>query len=197
MRLLIPSRTIHLLLTLILFILALHVQHDDAVVEATPGFWNYLFPTTIIPLPKFDGYKTKRLLGQGGFGKVYLVKSKDNGILLALKDVSASSHREELINPVKVIMHELIMTRLAQHHPYIIYPYTQNPVILSTHAYALFEYCDLGSLEDALEFPPKTQQAATLHHNVRQDAQCLFWEVSPKINELIVLVGLFIFFFFV
>ena len=66
--------------------------------------------------PQTDRYSKVKMLGEGSFGKAYLVKSERTGELLVIKEINISGMSEE---ETKQTMKEAKILESLQ-HPYII-----------------------------------------------------------------------------
>lgn len=95
-------------------------------------------------------YKTERVLGEGGFGTVTLVRDADTAELFALKDIACQTDP----TAVKSALEE-IKTLRALSHPNIIKLIAADKSIdvEKTHVLILMEYCSGGNLNDRLARP--------------------------------------------
>ena len=98
-----------------------------------------------------EDYKNVRVLGQGGFGTVYLVRDAVTNKLFALKDIACDIAASPASTAVESALEE-IETLRSLSHPNIIKLIAGDKLINEeeTHVLILMEYCSGGNLNDRL-----------------------------------------------
>lgn len=67
-----------------------------------------------------DSFEIVSVIGQGAFGKVYLVVKKQTGQFMAMKVMEKSSILEDGEDSLRHVIHELEFMRDMSHHPFIV-----------------------------------------------------------------------------
>jgi hypothetical protein len=67
-----------------------------------------------------DDFMVMSVIGQGAFGKVYLVVKRKTGQLMAMKVMEKASILEEGDDSLRHVIHELEFMRDMSHHPFIV-----------------------------------------------------------------------------
>lgn len=73
-----------------------------------------------------DDFMIMSTIGQGAFGKVYLVVKKNTGQLMAMKVMQKVSILEDGDDSIRHVVHELEFMRDMSHHPFIVCKLTKN-----------------------------------------------------------------------
>ncbi|XP_052083503.1 cyclin-dependent kinase 1-B-like [Mytilus californianus] len=94
------------------------------------------------------GYTIVRLLGQGGFGKVYLAQDNITKRCYAIKCTTAKNQQSQSESIEETLVHEYNLLRRMS-HPNIVTCYN----LLHTGAkwYLVMEFMDMGSIKSAIE----------------------------------------------
>ena len=70
-----------------------------------------------------ESFDIVSVIGQGAFGKVYLVVRKQTGQFMAMKVMEKSSILEDGDDSLRHVIHELEFMRDMSHHPFIVCKY--------------------------------------------------------------------------
>ena len=67
-----------------------------------------------------DSFSIVSVIGQGAFGKVYLVLKNQTGQFMAMKVMEKTSILEDGEDSLRHVIHELEFMRDMSHHPFIV-----------------------------------------------------------------------------
>lgn len=67
-----------------------------------------------------ESFTTISVIGQGAFGKVYLVMKNQTGQLMAMKVMKKNAIMEDGDDALRHVIHELEFMRDMSHHPFIV-----------------------------------------------------------------------------
>ena len=98
------------------------------------------------PVPAIEGYEIIRQLGVGGYGAVYLARSKKDGALVAVKVMLARVAVRE--NARNKFLHEMKILNSLR-HPNIVSLFESGAV--GSAFYFVMEYCEAGDVADLIK----------------------------------------------
>ena len=108
--------------------------------------------TEIAEQPHFSDGELKSInlikqIGQGGFGKVYLCKTENNGIEMAMKQVETSFEHEKLKEEVEALHREILIYRELKHKNIVMY----YGMLKDRDSVSIFmEYAKGGTIRDLI-----------------------------------------------
>ncbi|GBB99331.1 hypothetical protein RclHR1_03490013 [Rhizophagus clarus] len=124
---------------------------------------------------KYDQFNNTKLIGSGGFGKVFRANWKNTGISLALKEFKYDIAAKEIINEIylqrKVDFHENIIRFLGVTYEYDNYSLSKNKKYM-----IVMEYANGGSLKNYLKLNFNTltwENKYQLAHQIAKALECL------------------------
>ena len=102
-------------------------------------------------MSRISHYELTRIIGQGGFGQVYLGKDLTTGLTIALKVVKIDNEktRQEINNEIEIM-------EMVRHCPYVVKIIDHGDVSSATANYIVMQLYNGGSLSDYIDKNART-----------------------------------------